>query len=79
MQQPSIGRIVHYKNGKDIWAAMIVKVEQYQDKQLLSLQVFMTEEAHDQGVVEYPQVYTDEVTEGPHQAKDGLWWWPERV
>jgi hypothetical protein len=69
---PSIGRIVHYKRTEgdvDPFPAIILVV----DGPRLLLKVFMPHADHDM------IVSTTSMASGPKDAKEGEWWWPERL
>lgn len=70
MNQPTIGRIVHYKNHEgETWPAMIIRV----NEEGLLLRVF---EAQSQ---DNASCKAGDMAAGPREAENGQWWWPERL
>lgn len=72
MQQPTIGRIVRYKDAQGIvYPAIITVVDQPNEE--LTLTVFDNSMTTPGVKVSY------QGAEGPRQAIVGAWWWPERI
>jgi hypothetical protein len=70
MNQPTIGRIVHYKmNSGEARPAIITDVT---SDGLVTLTVFEFDNTE-------PCVQAKGMAEGPNQAESGQWWWPERI